>query len=221
MNLNPSAVCVLVSGGLDSAALVAVLSTTSKAVYPVYVRQGLAWETAELFWLRRFLSALRGRKNIRPLTVLALPMADIYKTHWSLGRKPVPGARTADRAVYLPGRNLLLTVKAAVFCVLNGIPRMALGSLDHNPFSDATPDFFRTWSRAIAQGLDKPLSIEAPFRALSKETVIRQNSDWPLHLSFSCLKPRGTRHCGRCNKCAERRRAFRAAGVEDRTVYAR
>jgi len=43
-----SSVCVLVSGGLDSAALVGRLSQTYGAVYPVYIRQGLAWEHVEL-----------------------------------------------------------------------------------------------------------------------------------------------------------------------------
>jgi 7-cyano-7-deazaguanine synthase len=43
----------------------------------------------------------------------------------------------------------------------------------------------------------------------------------PFHLSFSCLQPHGLRHCGRCNKCAERQLAFRKAGVPDPTTYAR
>jgi 7-cyano-7-deazaguanine synthase len=39
-------------------------------------------------------------------------------------------------------------------------------------------------------------------------------------LTFSCLAPQGRRHCGRCNKCAERKRAFRQAGIPDPTKYA-
>jgi 7-cyano-7-deazaguanine synthase len=41
----------------------------------------------------------------------------------------------------------------------------------------------------------------------------------PWELTFSCIRPIGIRHCGRCNKCEERRRAFADAGVKDPTKY--
>src|SRR5439155_25127113 len=116
--------------------------------------QGLAWEDAELYWLKRFLKALSFR---RPLTLFTLPMADLYGAHWSTGRRPAPGARTRDESVYLPGRNMVLSMKAAVFAAMNKIPTLALGSLDHNPFSDATPRFHKAWSAALGLGLGSRL----------------------------------------------------------------
>jgi 7-cyano-7-deazaguanine synthase len=212
-------ICVLVSGGLDSDVLAGQLAGRYRHVYPVYVRQGLAWERAELYWLKRFLKALKNPR-IQPLHVLAAPMLDLYAGHWSLGKKPVPGTRTRDAAVYLPGRNLILLVKTAVFCAMHRIPRIALASLGQNPFSDAMPDFFRLWGRALGLGLDAPLTILAPYRQLSKAAVIKKGKRFPLALSFSCLSPRGRRHCGACNKCAERQKAFRQARIPDRTRYA-
>ncbi|HEY5599987.1 MAG TPA: 7-cyano-7-deazaguanine synthase, partial [Candidatus Manganitrophaceae bacterium] len=41
----------------------------------------------------------------------------------------------------------------------------------------------------------------------------------PLELTFSCIAPKGRLHCGRCNKCAERIRAFRSSGFSDPTRY--
>jgi 7-cyano-7-deazaguanine synthase len=55
--------------------------------------------------------------------------------------------------------------------------------------------------------------VIAPFRELSKTQVVRRGRRLPLHLTFSCLSPRQDRHCGRCNKCAERRRALGEAGM--------
>jgi len=216
-----SSTCVLVSGGLDSVALLGHLSQTYRAVYPVYVRQGLAWEKIELYWLRRFLRAAASQRAIKSLTLFKLPMDDVYGRHWGFGHGSAPGARTRDEAVYLPGRNPLLTIKAAVFCAQKGIPEMAVGSLNHNPFPDATPTFFKLWSRALTMALGKPLQLLAPFRQLSKEQVIRRYQKWPLALSFSCLSPKGYWHCGRCNKCAERKLAFKQAHVKDETTYAR
>src|SRR6185295_11946541 len=108
--MNRRSICVLVSGGLDSDVLLVAMARRYSRVYPVYIRQGLKWEAVELFWLKRFLRAI-GNNRIRPLQILNLPMDDVYGAHWSTGREPVPGARTADAAVYLPGRNLVLTVK--------------------------------------------------------------------------------------------------------------
>jgi 7-cyano-7-deazaguanine synthase len=91
---------------------------------------------------------------------------------------------------------------------------MAVGSLAGNPFPDATPRFFRAFARLSG------IRVIAPFRQLTKEQVIRRYRHLPLHLSFSCLAPVRGRHCGRCNKCAERRRAFRELGIRDQTRYA-
>ena len=207
---------MLVSSGLDSCVLVAFLAARYRRVYPVFVRQQLIWERAELHHLRRFLRTQR----VEPLTVLDMPVRDLYHNHWSTTGHRVPGSESADAAVYLPGRNLLLLSKAAVFCAANKIPVLAVGTLALNPFSDATPGFFRDFARAAGAALGFRFRIVAPFRRLNKAQVIHRGRFLPLQLSFSCLAPQRGRHCGRCNKCAERRRAFRQAGLADPTRYA-
>jgi len=204
------AVCALVSGGLDSCVMVAELARRYRKVFPVYIRQGLIWEAAELRHLRRYLKAIHAE----PLTVLDLPVADLYRRHWSTTGRQTPGAKTPDNAVYLPGRNLMLLAKTAVFCALHQIPAIAIGTLAGNPFPDATPEFFRDFGRLAG------VRVLAPFRRLTKTQVIRRGRRLPLQWSFSCLHPQRGRHCGRCNKCAERQQAFAAAAVPDQTRYA-
>ncbi len=213
------AVCALVSGGLDSCIMLAELARRYRKVYPVFIRYGLVWEAAELQHLRRFLRSARIPR-VQSLMVLGLPVRDLYGVHWSTTGRKVPHARTPDEAVYLPGRNLLLLSKAAVFCALNKIDTIAIGSLDHNPFSDATPKFFREFAAVASDALGIRARVIAPFRALSKREVLRRGKSLPLHLSFSCIAPRRGLHCGRCNKCAERRQAFHVANVIDHTKYA-
>ena len=66
------------------------------------------------------------------------------------------------------------------------------------------------------------LEVVAPYRELSKADVVRRGADLPLEQTLSCLSPTTDgRHCGNCNKCRERAEAFAAAGVPDRTDYAR
>jgi 7-cyano-7-deazaguanine synthase len=209
---------VLVSGGLDSAVLLGTAVGCRPAVYPIYVRTGLTWETAEREFLYRFLAELPD-PALRPLVTLEMPVADLYGEHWSLTRRGVPGADTPDIDVYLPGRNVLLLSKALLWCHLHGVPTLALATLARNPFPDASPAFFQAFAGAVNQAVGGRVEVVAPYGSLTKAEVIRRGRHLPLQYTLSCLGPVGGRHCGRCNKCAERHAAFVAAGVADPTEY--
>jgi 7-cyano-7-deazaguanine synthase len=205
--------CVLASGGLDSAVALAEAARAGP-VAPVFVRSGLVWEPAEMYWLERFLQTI----DAPPLVVLDLPVADLYGAHWSLTGENPPGSESPDEAVYLPGRNLLLLSKAGVWAVGAGCEAIVMGPLAANPFPDCTRAFFDAMGEAIglAMGLAEPLAIETPLAGLTKAQVVRRAAGLPLELTFSCLSPTfDYRHCGACNKCAERLRGFAAAGMED------
>ncbi len=211
-------IAVLVSGGADSAILSIELMSEFDRVFPIYVRFGLRWEDAELASLRRFLNAVE-RPGIQALTVLDEPIADVYGPHWSVSGVDVPGAETPDEAVYLPGRNLLLATKAAIWCRLRGIDHLAFGCLRSNPFPDSTHEFFGKLEDVVNQAVGGNLKILRPFEDLSKSEILRKGSRLPLSHTFSCLAPVNGRHCGACNKCEERRKGFREAGLIDLTSY--
>ena len=211
--------CVLVSGGLDSAVLLHRLLRAGHDVVPLYLRCGFHWETTELYWLRRFLRAVRSTR-LSALQAVEVPLQSAYGTHWSLTGRRVPGARSADRAVYLPGRNVLLLSVAAIVCARRRVSTIAVGTLNGNPFGDASPSFFACLAQCLTRALNYPIRILAPLHRFSKTQLIRRTTGVPLQFTFSCLSPHGRLHCGRCNKCAERRRAFRHAGITDPTIYA-
>jgi 7-cyano-7-deazaguanine synthase len=214
----PQTAAVLVSGGLDSAILSVDLLCDFQRVVPLYIRSGLRWEDAELPALGRFLSAV-AREGLEQLVILDEPIADVYGAHWSTSGAGVPGQDTPDEAVYLPGRNLLLTVKAAVWCRLREVDALALGSLGSNPFPDSTHAFFGKLETVLNQAMEGNLRLIRPFNQLHKTDVLLRGKELPLHLTFSCINPTQGIHCGTCNKCAERRKGFRDAGLADDTVY--
>jgi len=209
---------VLASGGLDSSVLLAELARKERHVFPIYVRAGLRWERVEVAMLRKFIAALK-RDNIEAVTVLDFPTGDITRDHWSVKGK-VPGYRASVESNYIPGRNLSLLTKAAMFCARNRIGEIAMAPLQSNPFPDARPEFFRAFERAVKLGMELPLRVLTPFEGLEKSDVIRKGRALPLQLSLSCASPRGSRHCGACTKCAERVEGFRAARIDDPTRYA-
>ena len=211
---------VLLSGGLDSAVLVAD-EAASGEVYPVYVSVGLAWEAAERAIVASFLARAPLNGRVRPLASLGVDMRDVYAaTHWAIEGRP-PSYHTSDEDVYLPGRNVMLLGKAAVYCATAKIDRLVIGTLAHNPFPDATPEFRAAMARALSLGLDRPLQIDAPYAGTAKADVIKRGAALgvPFELTLSCMNPESGMHCGECSKCRERHDAFVAAGIADPTVY--
>jgi 7-cyano-7-deazaguanine synthase len=210
---------VLVSGGLDSAILLAEAARAYPAVAPLYVRTGLHWEPIERLYLDRFLAAIRT-PVLRPLVVLDQPVADVYGAHWSVSGEGVPGADTPDEAVFLPGRNVLLLAKPLLWCHLNGVPEVATAPLGANPFPDAAPAFFDGFAALVSRAVGGSVRVLRPYAALHKADVLRRGRGLPLEHTFSCIRPARGLHCGACNKCAERRAGFGAAGLADPTAYA-
>jgi len=214
-----STVGVLTSGGLDSCILVGDLLRQQRRVQPFYIRTGLTWQEAELPALQRFLHALKCEKLL-PLVLLDLPLADLYSGHWSLTGRGTPDALSPDEAVFLPGRNALLLVKAAVYCQLHGIAELAIAPLGTSPFEDAGPQFFREFQTAMNRGGTGHLELLRPFGQLNKRQVMQLGDQLPLEWTFSCIHPVHGLHCGRCNKCAERQQAFALVERSDPTKYA-
>lgn len=211
-------VVALVSGGIESLCLVRTLLAEGRVVVPLYVRCGLRWEDVELHWLRRWLSVV-GHLRLRPLSVLSVPLRGLYEAHWSVTGRGVPGQASRDTAVYLPGRNVMLLSCAGLFAARHGLSMVGLGTLATNPFGDATPIFFRQMAVCLRHALGSPIQIMTPLRRWHKHQWLVRMRHEPFSLTFSCLAPSGRRHCGCCNKCAERQRAFRLAGVVDPTHY--
>lgn len=213
------AVGVLTSGGVESAALVAEALRAYERVYPIYIRKGLKWEKEELASLKSLLRTVET-DGLAELTVLDVPLKPIYGHHWSLG-KGTPGSKAPDTAVYLPGRNVLLLSLGGLFCILKKIPAIWLGILKGNPFHDARSGFLRQMEALLSESLGTPFRIAAPFQELTKAQVISRWPNLSWGKTFSCLEPTQGKHCGRCQKCAERKAGFKSAGVADPTKYAK
>jgi 7-cyano-7-deazaguanine synthase len=216
-----SATGLLLSGGIDSAVLLDQLLQHYSPVVPFYVETGCAWTECELKAVHQILDAAASiHDGLEDLVLLDMPLADLYGGHWSISGENVPDDTTADEAVFMPGHNPLLLLKPALWCQMHGVGQLAMGTLANNPFDDATPKFFAAFEEMLRQAATERVQIVRPFAHLTKQSVLQLGRQLPLELTFSCLAPVNCLHCGRCNKCAERRLAFCQIGRDDPTRYA-
>ncbi len=219
MGKRTQGIAALASGGLDSCVMLAELAKSAEPVYPIYIRCGLFWEETELRFLRDFVSTVSDSRILEPQS-LKFPMDDVYSGQWQTTGTGIPGYYEADERWEIPGRNLILISKTAVWCRLHDVGQIGLGTLGSNPFSDATPEFFASLGQALGKGLDHALEIICPFAELTKPDVIRLGARLPLDRTLSCARPQRGQHCGVCGKCHERIDAFIEASIQDPTFYA-
>ncbi len=210
---------LMISGGVDSAILLVHLLDRGYRVQPIYVSMGCAWDVSERRAVGRFVNALND-DAILPVVDLAMPVGDLYGDHWSITCQGVPDESTPDEAVYLWGRNPLLLVKPVLWCQQNDIAELALGTLASNPFADASQEFFEQFAAALATATETDVTILRPLAGWTKSQILALGAQLPLELTFSCLAPDEGRHCGRCNKCAERAQALASLPGGDPTLYA-
>ena len=221
---NEAPVVALLSGGVDSAVMVGLALERGARVTPLYVRQGFLWEIDEVTAVRRFLDSLRARglgDRLEALEQVTIGAPRSFAARWALDAEaPPPDEASADEAVMLPGRNLALLGQAALVAHSVGANRVQIGLLAGNPFPDAGREFLRHFERAATAGLGAAMRVETPLAHLTKTEVLEIGARFELQWTLSCIRPKGGAHCGACNKCAERRRAFARAGLPDRTIYA-
>lgn len=123
----------------------------------------------------------------------------------------------------VPGRNAVMLSIAASIAVSTGHSTVVLGAHagDHALYPDCRPGFIEQMANALSTGVDRGVYLMAPFLERDKADIVRRAAQLrvPLGLTWSCYEG-GRLHCGRCGTCLERRQAFEAADVEDRTGYA-
>jgi 7-cyano-7-deazaguanine synthase len=210
---------LLLSGGLDSAVLLMDYIRNGRRVQPFYIHTDVVWAEAERTAVRQFLARLAEPLIAEPI-IFEMPLTDLYRDHWSISGHNTPSDQTPDEAVFLPGRNALLALKPLLWCQTHGISELAVAVLRGNPFADARRAFFDQFCAAVAQGNAAPLvRVTRPFASFTKADVLARAAGLPLELTFSCISPRDGQHCGRCNKCGERRQVFAMLGQPDPTVY--
>lgn len=216
---------MLVSGGLDSATVLAIARERGHRCHALSFDYGQR-HRVELDAARRVATALGAVEH----RVLALPIGGFGHSALTDAAIPVPEQPSAGTpTTYVPARNTIFLACALGHAEVTGAQDIFIGvnAIDYSGYPDCRPEFIAAFecvanlaTKAAVEG--RRVRIHAPLIALSKAEIIRRGvalgADYAI--TVSCYQPDDAgRACGRCDSCRLRRAGFEQAGIVDPTRY--
>ncbi len=216
---------VLLSGGLDSATLLAIARDLGHSCYALSFDYGqrhcIELDAAQR--VARQLGAVEHR-------IVSLDIGWMGSSALTDSAIPVPRAPTAGIPVtYVPARNTIFLAIALGWAEVLKAGDIFIGvnALDYSGYPDCRPEFIRAFQTladlATREGVEgHGFRINAPLVAMTKADIIRAGMRLGVDYgqTLSCYEPDPTgRACGQCDSCRLRAQAFAAAGVADPTRY--
>jgi 7-cyano-7-deazaguanine synthase len=217
---------VLLSGGLDSATVLAVAKSEGYKAYALSFSYGQrhAWELEAAKRVAASIGVAEHRTtsiDLRAFGGSALT-DDIA----------VPKGRSTDEMTdgipitYVPARNTIFLSFALAWAEVLGASDVYLGvnALDYSGYPDCRPEYIAAFEKmanlATKAGVEgrQALKIHTPLIALSKAEIIRLGRSLGVDygLTSSCYDPSPTGvPCGQCDSCLLRKKGFRENGIED------
>jgi 7-cyano-7-deazaguanine synthase len=217
---------VLLSGGLDSATVLALAGRSGHECYALSVAYGQR-HSAELDAASRVAAALGAREH----RVMRVDLAGVGGSALTDPTLAVPESPTQGIPItYVPARNTMMLALALGWAEVLGAGSIHVGvnAVDYSGYPDCRPEFIAAFealaARATRAGVEgQTLTIKAPLISWTKAAIIRAGMQLGVDysLTVSCYQADAAgRACGRCDSCRIRREGFTAAGVPDPTRYA-
>ena len=216
---------VLLSGGLDSATVLAIAREAGYACYALSLDYGQR-HNAELAAASRLAHVLGAVEH----RVIKLGLGDIGGSALTDSTIAVPETPTEGIPVtYVPARNTVMLSLALAWAEVLGSRDVFIGvnAVDYSGYPDCRPEFIAAFeclaNLATRSGVEgEKLRIHAPLQHCSKAQIIQRGAALKVEYvqTVSCYQADAQgRACGRCDACRLRREGFDAAGVPDPTRY--
>jgi len=216
---------VLLSGGLDSATVLAMARAEGYACHALSLDYGQR-HRAELAAARRVAFALGAVEHkVLPLSLDAIGGSALTDTSIAV---PEAGGEGIP-VTYVPARNTVFLALALGWAEVLGSTDLFVGvnAVDYSGYPDCRPAFIDAFERlanlATRAGVEGEIfRVHAPLIEMSKAEIIRAGAalgvDYALTVSCYQADAEGTA-CGVCDSCRLRAEGFHTAGIPDPTRY--
>lgn len=216
---------ILLSGGLDSATVLAMARQQGYACYVLSVDYGQRHhaELAAAQCVAQSLGALEQRVISVDLT--GFGGSALTDTHIAVPQQPAPGIPLT----YVPARNTIMLSLALAWAEVLQAQDIFIGvnAVDYSGYPDCRPEYIAAFeymanlaTKAAVEG--RRLTLHTPLLHLSKADIIKLGVQLGVDysLTVSCYQADAEgRACGVCDSCRLRHAGFKAAGIADPTRY--
>lgn len=210
--------CVLVlSGGPDSATVAYWAKNLGYSVHGISFKYGQI-ATKEIEYAK-----LIAKKLDIPIKIIDLSsLKDIFTGVTALCDEDIEMTSTFSPPIIVPFRNAIFLSIAVAYATAIDAETILYGAQgsDRQFYPDCRRQFYKAFEKTAKKGTEKEINIQAPFSESSKAEVIKTGSKLgvPFKLTWSCYFS-GTKHCGTCESCINRKKAFKKAKIPDPTKY--
>lgn len=218
---------ILVSGGLDSATVLAIAQAAGYTCYAVSFDYGQR-HSAELEAARQ----VAARAKVEEHRIVSIDLSQFGGSALTDESIDVPDANTSEDAIpitYVPARNTVFLSLALAWSEVLGACDIFVGvnAVDYSGYPDCRPEFIRAYENmanlATRAGVEEQqLTVHAPLIDLTKAQIVQQGNELGVDYSItvSCYQGDATgAACGVCDSCFLRREGFANAGIADPTRY--
>ncbi len=216
---------VLLSGGLDSATVLAMANEQGFSCYTLGFAYGQRHDS-EVRAAQQVAKALGSLEH----RVMTLDLAQFGGSALTDKNIDVPQQPSEGIPVtYVPARNTVFLSLALAWAEVLGVCDIFIGvnAVDYSGYPDCRPEFIQAFERlanlATKVGVEgQHITIHAPLIHMSKAQIIQEGTrlgvDYAMTQSCYSADDEG-RACGVCDACRLRSEGFKAAGVVDPTHY--
>ncbi|HEX4330553.1 MAG TPA: 7-cyano-7-deazaguanine synthase QueC [Usitatibacter sp.] len=216
---------VLVSGGLDSATVLAIATAGGWRCHALSIDYGQR-HRSELEAARRVASALGAHEHrVASIDLTIFGGSALTDSAIEVPTEPSPGIPVT----YVPARNTIFLALAMAYAEVVQADAVFTGAnaIDYSGYPDCRPEYLQAFERMANLATKRAveghrLAIEAPLLRMTKAQIIREGAERGVDFSFtvSCYNADAQgRACGRCDSCRLRREGFTAAAIADPTRY--
>lgn len=220
---------VLVSGGIDSATVLAMAARDGFETYALSFDYGQR-HRREVIAAEKIAAAFSARRH----RVAKIDLR-VFGGSALTDEIAVPKGRTGTEAdiplTYVPARNTIFLSYALAWAEVLDMRDIFIGvnAVDYSGYPDCRPEFISAFEKlaelATKAGVEgAQFHVHAPLISMSKADIIRQADKLGVDFSVthSCYDPTPEGlACGQCDSCQLRLKGFREAGLEDPIEYAR
>ena len=218
---------VLLSGGLDSATVLAIAKDEGYKIFVLTFDYGQRHDK-ELIFAKKIAEYFQVEEHlILKIELDKIDGSSLTDKNIEIEKRPINKIKDNIPSTYVPGRNTIFLSFALSWAEVLRVDAIFIGAnaVDFSGYPDCRAEFFKAFRKISELGTKigiegNPIKISTPIIGMKKAEIIKKGKSLcvPFELTWSCYQGM-EKACGKCDSCLLRLKGFQNAGIKDPIEY--